>query len=185
MTASAVPQINVYTSLHLTVALGSDLDVHPDNWCWIHCLALPLKSLDTFQFSQRPYKWIHYIIGIVMGTQGVLCTSPDLPNVVDYNAVLPTKSIELYYHTSIKEKQRMLPIDSHILHTHITSSVSTCQRAGFHSNVAEWDGEQCVLTRAEAMDCDAVHLLPHGKGDMVCYLLLLLSICPHLPLQLW
>jgi hypothetical protein len=186
-TLDTAHQINVYASLPLNLTPGGDPDVHPDNWLWIHCLALPLQTLDMLQFCQSPYKWIHYIIGVVIGAQGILCTSPDSPEAMDYNAVLPTRSVQLYYHTSNKEKQRMFPVVSGFSHTHLTSTVSTnstSQKDEFYSNVAKRDGEQCVLTSAEARYCNAIHLLPQSRGDMVCYPLLLL-VCFCLPFQSW
>ena len=169
-TLDTAHQINVYASLPLNLTPGGDPDVHPDNWLWIHCLALPLQTLDMLQFCQSPYKWIHYIIGVVIGAQGILCTSPETPEAMDYNAVLPTRSVQLYYHTSNKEKQRMFPIVPGFSHTHITSTVSTnstSQKDEFYSNVAKRDREQCVLTSAEARYCNAIHLLPQSRGDMV------------------
>jgi hypothetical protein len=176
-TLNTAHQINVYASLPLNLMPGGVPDVHPDNWAWIHCLALPLQTLDMLQFCQSPYKWIHYIIGVVIGTQGVLCTSPDSPEAVDHNAVLPTRSVQLYYHTSNKEKQRMFPVDPSFLHTPTTPNTNfTPQRDEFYCNVAERDGEQCVLTSAETKHCNAVHLLPQSRGDMVCYTLFIINL---------
>jgi hypothetical protein len=96
-------QINVYASLPLTVATSGDLDLNPNNWCWVHCLTFSLGTLNALHSSQKSYKWICYAIGVVIGAEGALCTSPALPIAVDYNAALPTQSINLYYHTSNKE----------------------------------------------------------------------------------
>ncbi|KAF8222620.1 hypothetical protein L208DRAFT_1522561, partial [Tricholoma matsutake] len=86
--------------------LAPDLNFDPSNWHWVHCLT----------FLQRLYKWIHYAIRVIIGVEGNLLTSPDLPKVVNYNASLPTKSAILYYHTSNEEWQRMFPVDPNIGH---------------------------------------------------------------------
>ncbi|TFK23859.1 hypothetical protein FA15DRAFT_670067 [Coprinopsis marcescibilis] len=157
--------IQVYASFPRAVALGADLDVSPSNWHWIHCLTLPLETLTALQFSQRPYKWIRYSIGIVVGAEGDLSSSQDIFDVVDYNASLPTESTILYYHTSIEERQRMFPADPNSERTNITSSVATTRRAHFRGDVERRDGGTCVLTNAIPRYCDAVHLLAHSKGD--------------------
>ena len=89
MTSTAPLEIQVYASFPRAVVAGPDLNVNPSNY--------------ALQFSQRPYKWICYTIGGVVGAEGDLSTSPDSPDVVNYNAGLPTKSTILYYHTSDME----------------------------------------------------------------------------------
>ncbi|KDR77129.1 hypothetical protein GALMADRAFT_1327451 [Galerina marginata CBS 339.88] len=158
-------EIKVYASLPRVAALGGDLNLDANNWHWLLCLTLPLVTLDALQFSPRPYKWIRYAIGIVVGAEGDLSSSSDLINVVDYNAGLPTESVALYYHTSDDEKRRMFPVDPNIGRTNITSSVATSRRAQFHSAAAMRDGNRCVLTGIDEDVCDAVHLLAHSKGD--------------------
>jgi hypothetical protein len=165
----ASPEIQVYASFPRAVALGADLNVDPTNWRWVHCLTLPLKTLTALQFSQRPYKWIRYAIGVVTGAEGDLSSSPNSPNVVDYNAGLPADSDVLYYHTSDEERRRVFPVDPNIGRTNITSSVASTRRAQFRDDVAERDGRMCVLTSMNQEYCDAVHLLAHSKGDTVYY----------------
>jgi len=160
------PQINVYACYPLAVELGSDLNVDPSNWHWVHCLTIPLETLNTLQFSQRPYKWIRYAIGIVVGVEGNLSSSSDFHNTVDYNAGLPAEFTTLFYHTSDEEKRRMFPLDPDMGHTNVTASVATTRREKFCDEVAVRDGRQCVLTRLEYVSCDAVHLLAHNKGHM-------------------
>jgi hypothetical protein len=168
MAATPPPEIQVYASFPRAVALGADLNVDPSNWHWVLCLTLPLETLNALQFSPRPYKWIRYAIGVVVGAEGDLSSSPDLPNLVDYDAGLPVESAVLYYHTSDEERRRMFPADPNTGHTHITSSVATTRRAQFRDGVAERDGRECVLSGMEETSCDAVHLLAHNKGDAVC-----------------
>ena len=97
MAATAHPEIQVYASFPRVVELGADLNFDADNWHWILCLTLPLETLNVLQFSPRPYKWIRYAIGIVVGAEGDLSSSSDLSNIVDYNAGLPTESAALYH----------------------------------------------------------------------------------------
>ncbi|KAF8954832.1 hypothetical protein BDZ97DRAFT_1942203 [Flammula alnicola] len=167
MAAAPPPQIDVYASLPLNVALGPDLFLESTNWRSVHCLTLPLGKLNALQFSQRlAYKWIRYAIGVVVGAEGHLSTSPDSLNVVDYNAVLPAESIVLHYNTTNEERRRMFPVDPNIERTDVTSSVHTNRRDQFRTEISERDGKHCILTGFGEMYCDAVHFLPHSKGDM-------------------
>ena len=165
---TAPPDIQVYASFPHLVALGPDLNVEPSNWHWIHCLTLPIETVNALQFSHRPYKWIRYAIGVVVGAEGDLLTSPDSPDFVNYNADFPAESTILYYHTSDEERRKMFPVDPNIGRTNVTSTCATTRRAEFNEEVANRDGRTCTLTSIEAMYCDAVHLLAHSKGDTVC-----------------
>src|SRR5258708_20856466 len=122
--ANARPQIQVHASFPCPVALGADLNVHPSNLRWVHWLTLPLEAPNTLQFLQRPYKWIRYAIGVVIGAEGDLSSSSDSLNVVDYNAGLPAESAFLYYHTDDEEKRRMFPTAPNIDRTNVTASDS-------------------------------------------------------------
>ncbi|SRR6266702_771176 len=167
---ATAPRINVYASLPQNVVLGAGHSLRRTNWRWVHCLSLSLEELNTLRLSQRPYKWIRYATGVVVGAEGFLSTSCDSHDVVDYEAAsLLAESADLYYHTSEGERQRVFPVDPHILRTQITSSVPTTRREAFRDEVAERDGGRCVLTEADAVDCDAVHLLAHSKDDKVSY----------------
>ncbi|KAG6810064.1 hypothetical protein H0H92_013520 [Tricholoma furcatifolium] len=165
MAASAPSEIQVYALLPHAVTLDADLDVHPSNWHRVHCLTIPVETLNALQFSQRPLKWIRYAIGAIFGAQGDLSSSPDSPDAVDYNAVLPAESTALYYHTSEKERRRMFPVDPDVERTSIPTSISPPRNAEFHNGVAERDGSKCVLTGYPQEVCDAVHLVAHSKGD--------------------
>ncbi|KAH9042884.1 hypothetical protein EDB83DRAFT_2507548 [Lactarius deliciosus] len=129
--AAVPPRIIVNASFPRKVVQGADLDLRPSNWNWVQCLTLPLEMLQTQQFSHRPYKWIQYAIGVVIGAFGNLYTTPDLSGVVDYNADPPAGPIVLYYHTDEDEKRRMFPIDPDIFRTQFTSSESTLRRGTF------------------------------------------------------
>ncbi|KZP16672.1 hypothetical protein FIBSPDRAFT_1047317 [Athelia psychrophila] len=167
MAAAASPQIKVYAPLPLTVGLDADLNVDPTNWRWVHCLTLPLEKLNALQFSHKPYKWIRYAIGVVVGAEGVLSAGSNSPNAVEDSPARLAKSADLYYHISNEEKRRMLPADPRLGRTHVTSSTSadTLRRAGFKDEVARREGNQCGLTGYKADYCNAVHLLPHSRGD--------------------
>ena len=71
------------------VALGNDLNVDPSNWHWVHCLTLPVETLKTLSFSQRPYKWIRYAIGVVVGAEGHLSFSTTRP--MFWNTMMTSK----------------------------------------------------------------------------------------------
>jgi hypothetical protein len=188
--AQAQAQVTVYASLPRTVAHGADIDLHPSNWEWAPCLTLPVTKLNSLHLSKRPYKWIRYAIGVVIGAQGDLSTSSGLSEsndvqLVDYNAALPTKSIDLYYHTSNEEKQMMFPIDPDILHTQLTSSATSQKRGSFRKGIIARDGRNCIWTGMGTKFCEVVHLIAHTKSDQVCYIysqssLLTMAIVVHL-----
>ncbi|KAF5371991.1 hypothetical protein D9615_008140 [Tricholomella constricta] len=158
--------IQVYASFPRAVAPGAKLNLKPTNWCWVHCLSLPLDTLNALQFSPRPYKWIRYAIGVVVGAEGDLSSSPDLPDIVDYNAGLLSESTILYYHTSNKERRKMFPVDPDLERTEsFTSSIPTTRLAHFIDDVKERDGSTCVMTGLDEILCDAAHLLAQTKGD--------------------
>ncbi|KAF8880335.1 hypothetical protein CPB84DRAFT_1687646 [Gymnopilus junonius] len=158
------PAFQVYASFPRVVAFGVDLDLSPSNWDWVHCLEIPIDTLSKLNFSPRPYKWIRYAIGVVVGAEGDLSSCAHELNVVDYDAVLPIESATLYYHTSDDERRRMFPLDPHMAPTNITSSASSPRKDDFRSAMADRDG-RCVLAEVTLMGCDAVHLLAHSKGD--------------------
>ena len=127
------------------------------------------SRLNNLRFSLKPYKWIRYATGIVIGVRGELCTERDLPNPVpiDYDSGLSAVSIDLYYHTTDQEKRHFFPIDPKLAGTRtVTSSGTSSRRDGFCDDVENRD-EVCVVTGAPGFVCDAAHLLPHGKGDKV------------------
>ncbi|KAK2466549.1 hypothetical protein APHAL10511_001411 [Amanita phalloides] len=163
----AAPEIQVHAEFPHTVALNANLDIHPTNWNWVRCLTFPIETLNTLQFSQRPYKWIRYAIGVVAGMQGDLSVTPNFLDVVDYNASLPLApaSTILYYHTNGVEKLKMFPIDPHLVRSDITSSVHTTRRTQLRGELLRRDRGQCVLTMHEGNECDAAHLLTRSKGD--------------------
>jgi hypothetical protein len=138
MATAAPPEIQVYAPFPRAVEFGTDLNVDPSNWHWVHCLNLPLETLKALNFSQRPFKWIRYAIGVIVGAEGHLSFSRDSPDVVVYNDDLPVDSAVLYYHTSDEEKRRMFPVDPNIERTTIMSSVPTSRSIPRGCCAARW-----------------------------------------------
>ncbi len=70
---------------------------------------MPVSRLNNLRFSSKPYKWICYATGIIIGARGHLCTKRDSPNPVsiDYDSGLSAVSIDLYYH--ITDQERLIP----------------------------------------------------------------------------
>jgi hypothetical protein len=67
--AQAQARITVYASLPRIVANhGADIDLHPVNWEWVPCLVFTVVRLNALRLSRRPYKWIRYAIGVVIGS---------------------------------------------------------------------------------------------------------------------
>jgi hypothetical protein len=177
-------QVTVYASLPQSVpvahASGADIDLHPSNWEWVPCLSLPITKLNELHFSQRPYKWIKYAIGVVIGAHGDLSSHSESNNIqiVDYNTALPTNSTDLYYHVSNEEKQMMFPLDPDMFHTSITSSTTSNQMGTFWVEVAARDGQQCIWTRMSICKMGGVqnHLrtvsecLKPNKGILLHYI---------------
>jgi hypothetical protein len=139
-------------------------------WEWQKCLVFPVSKLNDLQFSSKPYKWIRYCTGVVVGARGELSTERDSPNPVtmDYDSGISGVSIDLdlYYHIADQEKRRMFPIDGKIVGPRtVTSSRTSTRRDEFFEDVVVRD-ERCVVT-GDSEYCDAAHLLPHSKGDKV------------------
>ena len=161
--------ISVHGQFPRNVIPNTEHDLNPTNWEWKKFLAFPVSRLNDLRFSLKPYKWIRYSTGVVIGAQGELCTERDLPNPtpIDYNSELPAVSIDLYYHTTNQEKRWMFPIDPKLADTRtITSSGMSLRREDFCESVEGRD-RGCVVTGDPACVCDAAHLLPHIKGDTV------------------
>lgn len=93
--------ISVHAQFPKIVIPNTDLDLDPTNWEWKGCLSFPVSRLHDLRFSSKPYKWIRYATGIVLGARGELCIERDLPNPnpIDYDAALSATSIDLQYTT--------------------------------------------------------------------------------------
>ncbi|KAG9310796.1 hypothetical protein JVU11DRAFT_8648 [Chiua virens] len=138
------------------------LNPRSSNWQWVHCLTVPLPTLSSLQLSLRPYQWIRYAIGVVVGAYGELSFKEDSLD-MDYDHV-PSESTTVYYRISDDERDNMFPVDPNINRTQVTSEVSTPRRGQFHDEVLSRDAV-CVFTGMTMPSCDAAHLLPHSKGD--------------------
>ncbi|KAF8886232.1 hypothetical protein CPB84DRAFT_1787725 [Gymnopilus junonius] len=163
------PQIKVFASLPLAVALDADLNMDASNWHWVHCLTFPVESLN--KFSHKPYKWIRYAVGVVIGAEGMLSADSDCPNAVDYNAAPPAEPADLFYHVGDEEKRRMFPVDPFGARSRVTSSANTPRRDDFRTQVSARDKDTCLLTMSGGLrhgihlsfPCVPAHHCNHGS----------------------
>jgi len=162
--------ISVHGQFPRKIIPNTEHDLNPTNWEWKKILAFPVSRLNDLRFSSKPYKWIRYATGAVLGAQGELCTESNSPNPtpINYNSELSAVSIDLFYHTTDEEKRQMFPIDPRLGNTRtVTSSQASTRREDFRESVEGRDCGRCVVTGDPAYACDAAHLLPHSKGDKV------------------
>lgn len=115
------PQIRVHAFLPRSVVLDGHLDLRQSNWHWVHSLTIPLETLSRLHLSERPFKWIRYAIGVVVGAEGDLFSTRRSTMALDYDTLLPTHSLNVYYRAGDEERLRIFPIDPYITHTRITS----------------------------------------------------------------
>ena len=146
------------------------------DWRWIHCLTIPLESYHHFQWSGKPFKWIHFVIGVVIGVvigaQGHLSLTPDALVPVNYDDGLPIGplDLDLYYHVDADERTRMFPTDPHLQNTKSKTNTSRSDRwHGFPEEIRQRDRSRCVVSDAPEVLCEAAHLLAHSKNE-VCIL---------------
>ena len=98
--ATTEPEIKVFAMF--------PTDSGRSNWTWVHCLTFELAALNELHFSSKPYKWIRYATGIVVGAQGDISSERNSPdNVMNYDDDLISTSANLYYHISPAERQKM------------------------------------------------------------------------------
>ena len=129
--------ISVHAQLSKNIISYTEVDLDPANWEWKEFLAFPFSRLNDLRFSLKPYKWIRYATGIVIGVRGELCAERDLPNPapIDYDSDLSAVSIDLYYHTTDQEKRRIFPVDPKLANTRtVTSSWTSSRRDCFHDD---------------------------------------------------
>ena len=162
--------ISVYAQFPQDVVPNAEHNFDSTNWEWEKCLTgtFPVSELDDLGFSLKPYRWIRFATGIVMGVHGELCVERDFNSTpIDYDSGLSAVSIDLFYHTTDEEKRRMFPIDPKLADSRtITSSGTSTRRADLRDDVEHRD-ESCVVTGGPSAICKAAHLLPHSKGDTV------------------
>lgn len=171
---TSTPAINVYVQIPSALADDGRPILDPDNWKWVLLLVFPLNRLRPLLFLHKPYKWLRYCAGISLGTTGTFCNTAASPNINDsfeYDAGLPTKSEDLYFHTTDPEKAQMFPIDPLMVKNpgRSTSGSTTSRRDDFREEVKERDGNVCVVTGlpGDLAYCEAAHLVAHGQGDAV------------------
>lgn len=140
-----------------------------DDWQWTLILKFPIHKLRALRFSNKPYKWIRYATGVVLGAQGHLhrgegATSDLVTYEVD---TLPDETTKLYYHIPEDEVERMLPVDPYFADELKTSTAATSRRRKFRHDVKLRDSKRCIMTGFGARYCDAAHLVPFRKTDLV------------------
>jgi hypothetical protein len=64
------PIISVHTQLPKNDIPNTEVDLDPTNWKWKETPAFPVRRLNDLQFPLKPYKWIRYAVGIVIGARG-------------------------------------------------------------------------------------------------------------------
>ncbi|TFY66813.1 hypothetical protein EVG20_g4279 [Dentipellis fragilis] len=172
MMSTPTKVIHVSTQLP-TDGNPSNLDL--DNWVWKRCLTFPVDALLALKFSNKPYKWIRYATGVVLGAEGTLSRqddeSLDLEPDLDSLNHLPDVT-DLCYRVEVSNEEgrstrRIFPLDPDFAASRITGT-STADApccADFRAEVSRRDGDSCVATGLPSEVCDAVHLVAHCKGD--------------------
>ena len=77
---------------------------------------------------------------------------------------------EIAVHSVPTSPEDCVFIDHEGLNERITSTAQTPRRTTFRRDVIRRDGPVCVVTEGVRGDCDAVHLIPRGKGDEVRFM---------------
>jgi len=142
-------------------------DLSPQNWRWIHFLTFPVDKINhpNFRISHYPYKWIRFAAGSILGVNGHLSTDRDSLQLVSYgDQDLPSQSIDLFFTVANTDKPRIYLVDRLLRKESVSSVEGSRRRAHFRRDVIERD-RFCVLTGREPDYCDAVHMLPHMRGD--------------------
>ncbi|KAH0826893.1 hypothetical protein J3R83DRAFT_4446 [Lanmaoa asiatica] len=122
---------------------------------------LSIPNSDVERLSNRPFRWLRYIMFSICGARGDLFRTlgaTDVP--VDYNTSLADLPAVVYY----KPSGDCTFVDYQGLNDRITSTERTSRRESFRRDVLLRDGS-CVVTGRNAHACDAAHLIPRSKGD--------------------
>lgn len=160
--------IRIYAQFPKDLNPSTDLNLDPTNWVWARCLAFPINKLNDLTFSPKPYKWICYTTGVVVGAYGHLHAQPDSSAVViDYDSGLSVTSQDLYYHTTDGEKRCMFPVDPNIANANVTSSDTGAPCRDLFRQEVKMCDVSCVVLGSPVSICDVAHILPHMKGDQV------------------
>jgi hypothetical protein len=84
---------------------------------------------------------------------------------------------EIAVHRVSTSPGRCAFVDYEALDDRTTTSEGSTSRRDFRDDVVRRDGPACVVTKMEESACIAVHLIPHGKGDEVRFVV---SLYNHL-----
>ena len=147
-----------------------------DDWVWTTILEIPVNEFLSYSLSNKPFKWMRYATGVVLGAEGHLRRGEnENSDLVDYDVDengLGNEQTEqeLFYHVPEGRRDIMLPFDLQFPRDRVTSSVGTSRGGDFATGVATRDGLRCVVTNSDPNHCDCAHLVAHSKGDSVCFL---------------
>ena len=75
---------------------------------WVPTLTIPTDDISNY--TLRPLRWLRFLGFIIYGSQGVLYTGPDGPEVDDYGASVDRLQEAYYYHSPGK---RISPVVEH------------------------------------------------------------------------
>lgn len=166
---------------------GNPSNLDSENWFWIHCLTFPVITLVALKFSHKPYKWIRFATGVVIGAEGTLSRRDDASSPIDDELLdssldsldqLPAVT-DLYYHVEVSNEEgegptrRIFPLDPDFANTRISTNTNDFRHVAFRTfrafgaEVSQRDGDTCALTGVQSDYCDAVHLVARIKGDEV------------------
>ncbi|KAA1474434.1 hypothetical protein DENSPDRAFT_841012 [Dentipellis sp. KUC8613] len=154
---------------------GNPSNLVLDNWVWKRCLTFPVDALTALKFSNKPYKWIRYAAGVVLGAEGTLSRGDN--ELLDLESDLASldrlpDTTDLFYHIDIFTEEgvptrRLFPLDPDFAASRMTgtSTADSTRCVNFRAEVMQRDGDGCVATGMPPEICDAVHLVAHCKGD--------------------
>jgi hypothetical protein len=128
----------------------------------------------------RPLKWLRYLGSVIHGREGVLGTTREGMEIEDYSAIDVDSLLSDYFYYSLDERGRVANNFSNPasgahqlanLQRKDTPRISddsepVSSHATFESGIAARD-QTCVVTGMSREGCNAVHIIPHTKGDNV------------------
>lgn len=130
------------------------INVHPTP-----LLKIPVS--DVLKYSSKPLKWIRYVTGVVLGTQGILLSLDGDHQDIDVETDNTTWRNLLFV-----EDRDIRFIDHDGLNHCKSSQFTTESRLGFRFAIEARD-QFCVISDHIARLSDAAHLIPHSKGSGV------------------
>ena len=141
---------------------------------------LSILRSDIERLAVSPFQWLRYVMFAICGARGDLTKTPN-GSAVDYKNTeiaentyyyRPSSKLsfvcEIAVHSVSTSPGRCAFVDHRGLNDRITTTEGgTASRGGLRRDIIKRDGRACVITQAGEGDCDAVHLIPHSKGDGV------------------